>query len=197
MTSGTREAEHSKRPPSTRGEIAISLLTLVILLTYIGSDYLSCQQLKTMQTSSELDARAWVSVTDIKLVTLEANKPAYVEAILLNTGKTVTHNGTVIGSIYLPTEEMTVFRPYKDRPPTPLPILFPSATNFLPLPTDRPITETEAKEVIAGTRFLYAWADITYDDVFERKPHHTSFCGRYVPGTKRFEHCKYYKDYAD
>jgi hypothetical protein len=173
------------------------LFTLVILLAYLASDYFSCQQLSTMQKSAELDARAWVSVTDIRLVTLEANKPAYVETVLLNTGKTVTRDGIVMGSIYMPTEELKDFRPYKNRAPMPLPVLFPSATNFIPFSTDVSITEDEVNEILAGTRFLYVWADITYGDVFERKTHHTGFCGRYVPNTKRFEHCTFYKDYAD
>lgn len=157
------------------------------------------QQVAEIRRQTRLSERAWLSVNSIRLVTLEVNQPAYVEADLLNTGKTVTENGMSEGSIYMPEQELTSFEHYKNLPPRPIPSIFPFPANpgILPFTTDEPINEAMVKQVMAGSRFLYVWSEITYRDTFGPEPHHLCFCGRYVPKTRRFEACRHYKACAD
>lgn len=89
----------TKRPPSTLGEIAICVLTGLMLLTYITLTFLSWRQIRLAKSSLNatieeyrLEHRAWVSLSKIEFVLSSPTGNKFVEISQFKRGETIAIN---------------------------------------------------------------------------------------------------------
>jgi len=148
--------------------------------------------------ASRTDQRAWLSLDALQITTLTAGQPLVTEATNYNRGKTPALDVELGG--WMQTSRV----PFDDKAlkETGSPFLlqegalFPNTPYYLPFKTNTSLDAGQVQSVIDATLFVYVLVDIRYLDIFNRM-HTLKACGRYVPATKRFEHCKGYKNVAN
>ena len=145
--------------------------------------------------ASRLDQRAWVGIKTMRVLTLEADKPILIEAVITNTGKTFASNTRVLTSVAVrPSNEpididklaasLKRRTRLQERPA----VLFPNLEATLPVSTPIPITKEHLVLIRASKLLIYLFGEVHYSDVFGSS-HTTEFCGIYNTTTKQFGSC--------
>lgn len=166
-----KEEKYSIRWWKTRieiGGIIVSAIVLVVLTL----------QYREMVRTTNLDERAWLSVSRVEYVGYGTNW-IFFRIYYQNTGKTLALNmESVIG---MQTNVDAI--PLKDIPPNPpanLGQLTPGVTSFYNTPTNT-LEMRSAKAVYQGKVPFYLFGTIWYDDIFGIN-HWEQFCYRIIAG---------------
>jgi type II secretory pathway pseudopilin PulG len=186
----------NNRPPSTRGEIIIAVLTVVILLTYATSDYFLWQQGKASETAAKaaesaadtakqaltIDQRAWLGPTEfggLKPPGPYIKEGSGLVAIVVNSGKSPALKvRPIVNMRVLRTGEAfeATYPPAKSGEPISVGVVQPQTKITLASKGERPITSTDIKNIQSGDSVMYFFGKLTYWDVSMQSERHTTFC---------------------
>lgn len=143
---------------------------------------------------SRNDERAWLGITRMEVRSLQPGR-IEVNIPLQNSGKTAAVDVRTRSFVHLsdapvdvPAFAASSHEPFKSRM-----TILPNITNAnITIARPRPITEADITAIKNGGKFMYAFGEIRYKDVFERE-HHTFFCGIYSPLTpNNLQYCNVY-----
>ncbi|MDP1767572.1 MAG: hypothetical protein Q8L74_02075 [Nitrospirota bacterium] len=145
--------------------------------------------------ASRLGQRAWVGLTNIKVMTFEVGKPIRIEIIFTNTGHSPALKAK--GFFYMEVKELPInignfnldqmARSHKDRPS--IGTTFPNATLSIQTEATSPATEKSIAEIKAGRLKILIIGKVTYLDIFQNS-HVSAVCAKYEPVGKGFEYCE-------
>ncbi|SRR5258708_6789126 len=134
---------------------------------------------------SRNDQRAWVGITGIQIRTLQPGQKIEMNMPLQNSGKTAAVDVRTRSFVHLSDTPLNVSafianRNDQFKPPM---VIFPNIADAnITLVSPLPFSEVEITAIKNGRKFMYAFGEIRYKDVFDR-PHHTLFCGMYASDT--------------
>lgn len=162
--------------------------------------------LRSAISNFDLDQRAWVGISDVKLMQLQANQPITVSVTAVNSGRTIAMDVRLISTTHVSDIPVNIAN-YAQHPleknVRPITIgqkqiaifdWFPNISMTLPSATG-PADALVVANIKNGTKYLYAFGEIHYRDVFKR-PHTTLYCALWVQEINAFAPCDSY-NYAD
>lgn len=164
-------------------DAVIAILTGLILITYITSNYFSCRQLKLTGkaldasiAASRTDQRAWLGVKDITLShPLVINLPIDISVNTFNSGRTPALDADLVEiSVGDSETHMT-----KTAPSTGRGVVAPNNNEVFLSSAASPNNVIEA--LISGRIRVYVRGRLEYKDIFG-SPHQTLFCAYYPTG---------------
>jgi hypothetical protein len=162
------------KQPQVIVNAVLAFFTFLILIVY-------SLQLGHMKWQARLDQRAWVGIESLENSTFQEEKPATVELLVRNTGKTPAKNFRIIGAFGTgPAGAKPDFeKDLKWKKEYSVGLLMPNGTNRLPIQLKSvPVLTKEKIEEIKDHKFMvFVFGWITYDDVFGIS-HRTNFCYR-------------------
>lgn len=171
------------KPP----DVTMSILTSVIVVTYIVANAISCRQLRLAERAAQLDQRAWLHAY-LTSGPPQVGKDLIVTLYVANSGKTFARNVRLC-SLFEATSDV----PHRD--PLVMPILRActdtdwTAPNMIPPGPDwahnaavmnprgagAGLDEKQVEWLASGKMVVWHFGKITYDDIFDQH-HWVTFC---------------------
>lgn len=155
------------------------------------------QSLKTTQESMRLDQRAWVTSVGVSLEAVQIGKPLACHVFIVNSGKTVAKQVTVLFHLQFFPEPINPahlehYTPNTNLLETSVGVLSPNSRYDNKYATAEPTTAIN-KNDIESEWYTYVWGDIRYRDIFNRE-HLTQMCN-FRKGTEGdFVQCPFHND---
>jgi len=126
-----------------------------------------------MKSAEQRELRAYVSVESGSITPITGQIQPAAHLILRNTGKTPAYQLTHWAHIVVDHVNLQVALPGIGPMPAPLPTItigpFGGSTKSVPL--GRTITQQEYQDILAGTKVVYVYGIIEYEDAFGEKRH--------------------------
>jgi len=138
----------------------------------------SAESLENAKESAHLDQRAWLAMTSLRLTRFQPDKKLEAQIIFTNSGRSPALRVSIIGTVLLldgKTEPSILpLAPPEDF--TQLRAIAPQSGNTWTQTSTKLLTAEEKEEVGKGSRTIWAWGFVRYEDTFGIA-HVTQFCG--------------------
>lgn len=181
----------AEKPPADKSAVLTAIATVVLAITSGVSICLLANQVSEMR----LDQRAWVGIDKLDKFDFKPGPEFSIPLDMINTGKTpAVHvkTKTALKSLKKGDAFVATYTGH----PTPY-----KESNSVVLPQQHMTMSTPLIDVSAaqyddiknGRGILYAYADITYNDIYG-KSHETTFCVMYYPELTAPSPCDVYND---
>lgn len=185
---------HSKRHSETPTDgyaKRTTYATIFLAITSAATVWLLWNQVSEMR----LDQRAWVGIDRIDKFDFKTRPEFSIPLDMTNTGKTpAVHVKTKTALMSL--EKGQNFVATYPGPPTSYresnSVVLPQQHMTMSTPPIN-VSTTQYDDIHNGRGILYAFADITYDDIYG-KSHETTFCVMYYPGLTGPSPCDVYNE---
>jgi hypothetical protein len=184
-----RSKRHSETP-TDRFARRTANATVVLAITSVATVWLLWNQLSEMH----LDQRAWLGIDRINQFDFKPGQGFSIPFDMTNTGKTPALHVKTKTSLKSLEKEQTFTVTYPD------PRLYKGSNGVVQpqqhltlstLPTDVPTMQYG--DIQNGRGILYAYGDITYDDIYD-KSHETTFCVMFYLGLSGPIPCDVYNE---
>ena len=189
----TSPLTRAKRVDVTRWLAILALIVAIVDAVFIAKQ---TGMLRDANALSRNDQRAWVGPVDISASQMKAGSRLRVSIPLSNSGRTPAKKVKVeFGSrVDLRGQEFKgEYHPSTEGGPESVPVIQPSARQYLNGVCADPLTEEEVNGIGSGDLVLLIYGRLTYEDVF-RQGHETTFAYRWVPALSVWRALDTYND---
>lgn len=139
---------------------------------------ISAESLKYAKENAQLDERAWLAITSLRLARFQQDKKLEAQIGYSNSGRSPALRVTIVGAVFV--LDLGTNPVFLDLAPlgdfTALRAIAPQTGNTWTHKGEKPITAEEREQVGNGTKVIWVWGFIRYDDTFGLS-HVTQFCG--------------------
>lgn len=139
---------------------------------------ISAATLDNAKQNAQLDQRAWLSISTMRLTKFQADAKLETQLVFSNSGRSPALHVSVVGAVVVMDKAVDPnflsVAPASDF--TALRAMAPQVANTWTRESERPIGSEDKDRVEHGTSIIWAWGFIRYDDTFG-VTHITQYCG--------------------
>jgi hypothetical protein len=126
----------------------------------------------------QLDQRAWLAVTSLRLTRFQSDKKLEAQVVYTNSGRSPALHVSIVGAVLIlgPKIEPSFLSVAPPGDFTPLRAIPPQTANSWTSSSEKSISAEQKEDVERGTQTVWVWGFVRYEDMFGT-PHITQFCG--------------------